>query len=429
MSRSYLRVLSRYSPSLQQRVAAFAAAAVAMVVVLAALSVYLVISRYLSHDLDDQLRTRVHTIADSGAVEALNPTDLYALSSLGRDDLRVALVLPDRRQFSYGPAIPVGEPERAVADGEQIDSIRTTDGYRVAAARSQSGVAVVLAQPLTREQHILRRLGAVLLVVGSILICFAAAAGFAVARTGLRPVTRLRNATEEVARTGALRPIEVVGDDELADLSRSFNTMLFAVRESRGRQRQLIAAAGAELSTPLTSLRTNLELLISSAEPGAAQLDRDEREEIFADVLARMGELSTMVNNLVELARDDDPQRVTDDVELTELVRRAAATDTGRFEVQAPPALTVRADETALNRALGYLLETAATRAATDDPITVRVVQAPDRADVVVADHGAAAASTGLGMAIVRKVARTHGGVLHADSEATVFTLPLGTGN
>ena len=130
----------------------------------------------------------------------------------------------------------------------------------------------------------------------------AAIAGGTVARTGLRPVARLTEAAERVARTDDLRPIPVHGSDELARLTEAFNMMLRALDESRERQTRLVSDAGHELRTPLTSLRTNVELLIASMAPGSHPLPRRDGE-LRADVIGQIEELSTLVGDLVDLTR------------------------------------------------------------------------------------------------------------------------------
>lgn len=70
-----------------------------------------------------------------------------------------------------------------------------------------------------------------------------------VTRAGLRPVGRLTEAAERVARTDDLRPIPVFGSDELARLTEAFNLMLRALAESRERQARLVTDAGHELRT------------------------------------------------------------------------------------------------------------------------------------------------------------------------------------
>ena len=144
-----------------------------------------------------------------------------------------------------------------------------------------------------------------LLIVGGIGVAIAAIAGGMVARAGLRPVARLTEAAERVARTDDLRPIPVYGSDELARLTEAFNMMLRALAESRERQTRLVTDAGHELRTPLTSLRTNVELLMASMKPGAPRLPEEEMTGLRTDVLAQIEELSTLVGDLVDLTRED----------------------------------------------------------------------------------------------------------------------------
>jgi len=136
-------------------------------------------------------------------------------------------------------------------------------------------------------------------------VAIAAVAGGLVIRTGLRPVGRLTEAAERVARTDDLRPIPVFGSDELARLTEAFNTMLRALAESRERQARLVADAGHELRTPLTSLRTNVELLMASQAPGAPPLPDTEMAELRADVLGQIEELSTLVDTDVNFPAID----------------------------------------------------------------------------------------------------------------------------
>ena len=128
-----------------------------------------------------------------------------------------------------------------------------------------------IALPLKNTQATLNDLALLLLLVSGIGVVGAGAAGLAVARAGLRPVDKLTEAVEHVARTEDLSvriPVEEDSDDEIARLSHSFNSMTSSLANSRELQQQLIADAGHELRTPLTSLRTNIELLTRSEETG-----------------------------------------------------------------------------------------------------------------------------------------------------------------
>ena len=99
-----------------------------------------------------------------------------------------------------------------------------------------NGNSLLISKSLEPTGEVLKRLGTVLLIVGGIGVAVATIAGGMVARTGLRPVARLTEAAERVARTDDLRPIPVYGNDELARLTEAFNMMLRALAESRERQ-------------------------------------------------------------------------------------------------------------------------------------------------------------------------------------------------
>ena len=167
---------------------------------------------------------------------------------------------------------------------------------------------VLVAYPLTAVQDSLQELLFVLLFVAAIGALGAAGIGLWVARAALKPVDKLTDAVEHIARTQELgTTIEVNGSDEIARLSESFNSMSTALASSRDRQSQLIADAGHELRTPLTSLRTNVDLLVRSEETGRA-LPEDTRTRMMRNMKAQMVELSTLIGDLLELSRPTRPK-------------------------------------------------------------------------------------------------------------------------
>jgi two-component system sensor histidine kinase MprB len=325
-----------------------------------------------------------------------------------------------------------------VAQGQVPQSLRTDREHdlRIAAVPAGAHTALVVAQPLDVTRTTLSRLGLVFALVGGAGVLLATAVGTAVAQAGLRPVQRLTEATERIARTGDLRPIAISGDDELARLTGSFNTMLGALAESQERQRRLVADASHELRTPLTSLRTNLELLAASARPGAPTLSEQDRAEISDDVRAQVEELSTLVGDLVELAREDAPQVVHEPVELAEVVERALARASRRapdirFDLSLTP-WGLLGDANALERAVLNLLDNAAKWSPPGATVTVWLTPSGQGTALLeVADAGPGIAETdlpyvferfyrspsarnqpgsGLGLAIVAQVAARHGG-------------------
>ncbi|MGI9063586.1 MAG: ATP-binding protein [Pseudonocardiaceae bacterium] len=426
--------------SLRVRVTALAAICVGGAVALVSLAGFVTVRTSLYEQLDASLLQRADALRS--AFLGVQMLDDVPEAIFGAADIRVALVDGRTSGAVVRGALDLGRPELAVARGELPQSLRTDTGndLRVAAVPAGSGTAIVVAQPLDRTRKTLARLGLVFALVGGAGVLLAAAAGTAVAQAGLRPVQRLTEATERVARTGDLQPIPVDGDDELARLSQSFNSMLAAVAESQERQRRLVADAGHELRTPLTSLRTNLELLIASDQPAAPTLSEQDRVDIYADVRAQVEELSTLVGDLVELAREDAPQVVHEPVDLVEVVERALGRAARRapgvhFDVDLTPWVLL-GDANALERAVLNLLDNATKWSPTDGTVTVRLTPTENgTAVLVVADEGLGIAEqdlpyvferfyrsttartmpgSGLGLAIVAQVAARHGGGVHA---------------
>lgn len=122
----------------------------------------------------------------------------------------------------------------------------------------------------------------------------------------MRPLRDLAAAVVYVTETDELVPIGNHSDNELGELSRSFDTMMNSLEVSRDRQKRLIADAGHELRTPLTSMRTNVELLVADEKTG--MLPPGARAEILTDVAAQLGEFTSLVGDLVQLSREDDTQ-------------------------------------------------------------------------------------------------------------------------
>ena len=431
--------------ALRTRVSVLAALGVGVAVLLTSIAAYTTVSGQLQRQRDQTLLERARasvstSLGDPRALAQLPGTALGAAA-----DLRIALLREDARAIvAQGPQAvpPLGQPEVAVAQGTSAQSVRTasTGGqrFRVVAVPAARGFALVLAQSTSETEETLRRLRLVLLLVGAAGVALAAWAGLAIARTGLRPVQRLTLAAERVAATERLDPIEVQGRDEIARLTTAFNAMLAALAASRQRQRTLVADAGHELRTPLTSLRTNLDLLAQSGS--GTELGRRERDELVGDLRAQVAELSALVGDLVELARDD--VRPTgagggdaEPVDLSDVVRRAVErvsrrAPSVRFVTEVEP-WTLAGDEQSLERAVTNLLDNAAKWSPPGGTVTTSL----SGGTLAVADEGPGIAEadlprvfdrfyrsaeartmpgSGLGLAIVRTAVERHGGTVTA---------------
>jgi two-component system sensor histidine kinase MprB len=427
--------------SMAARISILAACAVGLAVAAASLAAYISLRDQLHDRLDDSLLQRASAAADSNWVTQATLENVSA-DVLGAADLRIYLIGPNGGIIPHHNAdviAPVSSQEKAVARGGLPYSLRTIDhegeDLRAATVRAEPGVALMFVQSQEPIEQTLDRMGLVLLLVGAGGIVAAALIGLAVARSALRPVRRLSAAAEHIARTDELRPIPITGDDELASLAASFNDMLAALAASRDRQRRLVADAGHELRTPLTSLRTNLELLAQADLRGG--LPTQQRAEIFQDATAQVEELSTLVGDLVELARDEPLERAPEPVDLSDVVARAVERVRRRapgltFDVHVDPWWVV-GEAQILERAVTNLLDNAAKWSPPSATVTVTLRQGAltvddqgpgiNEADLPMvferfyrAEEARTMSGSGLGLSIVRQAAERHGGSVTASN-------------
>ncbi|MFC5729186.1 MULTISPECIES: sensor histidine kinase [Nocardioides] len=437
-----------YRRSLASRVILLTTIAVGLSVALVAFGAYITARVQMQNALDDSLLDRANKAARSNTLLEASSAGIPPWA-LGAADVRIAFldfegtpVILDR-----GPSIELGGPELRVAQGRADYSLRTLTiaGHRyrvVAVPTQQRGIALIIAQPLEDQDRTLSRLGWVTVAFGIFGVLAAALAGWAVASNGLRPVRRLTDAVEDIARTEDLTPLPVEGGDEVARLATAFNHMLTALDASRTRQRQLVADASHELRTPLTALRTNIDLLTMSArnDPALASLPPEARAELLDDVQAQIEELTTLIGDLTELARDEPMPVQVERVDLAEVVDHAVQRVRRRapgltFEVFTRPWWVV-GEAVELERAVTNLLDNAAKWSPEGGQVTVRlsdgVLTVDDQGPGIAEAHRArifdrfwrspdarTMPGSGLGLAIVRQVAERHSGSVEATDNAS----------
>ncbi len=434
--------------SFRARITIVAALAVAVAVALAGALMYLAVRANLRGELDDSLERRSTLIARVPPIARGSPLALRlaALPEIPPPELGEAggyaqLVTSDGEtvQPAGGTAVlPVSDRTLAVARGERGPFLADehVDGthVRVVTVPVRDGLALQLARPLTEIDNTLHRLLAILVGIVGGGVVLAATLGAAVARTGVAPIRRLSEATRRVTSTRDLsQRIEESGKDELATLAGNFNEMMAALEESQRSQRQLVADASHELRTPLTSLRTNVEVLAQNGLPTA------EQKDLLTDVVSELEELSVLVGDLVDLAReeaDDEPrEEVRLDLLVADAVERARRHSPGVRFVTAMEPCIVGGVPSRLDRAVANLLDNAAKWSPPGGTVEVSVRQG----EVVVRDHGPGfpeadlpfvfdrfyrateargLPGSGLGLAIVRQVAELHGGSVAAVNAA-----------
>ncbi|MFE7749496.1 sensor histidine kinase [Streptomyces sp. NPDC057428] len=447
---------------LRSRLALLVAAAVAVAVAAVAASCWFVTRDQLEQQLDASLRGSP-TVDRSLVSELLascqgagrgprRPPGSYTLQII--DAAGTVCASPGTTRVS-----PTDE-DLAVAAGKRQDALHSgtdADGekmriytYGLELRPSGQLYAVSVARAEREVTDPLSTLAWVLLLVSGIGVVGAGAAGLWIARTGLRPVDDLAHAVAHVAETEDLTVrIPAEGEDEIARLSRSFNSMTSSLATSRDRQSQLIADAGHELRTPLTSLRTNIELLVRSDETGRA-IPPEDRRALMSSVKAQMTELAALIGDLQELSRPDaaqpGPLQVVALHDITRTALQRARLRGPELTITADLApWYVRAEPAALERAVVNVLDNAVKFSPSGGTIEVVL----HRGELTVRDHGPGIPAedlphvferfwrspsarqlpgSGLGLSIVARTVQQAGGEIAltpADGGGTTATIRL----
>ena len=426
------------------------ALAVGVTVALASLVCYLAMRAELRSQVDDPLRAQGERIAQRG--ELMGQRLPGPPKGSGGPAEFSQVVAPDgavRDRFG-GLSIAVVPGDRAAAGrgGHPFLSDRTADGVhlRVLTVPIQGLGAVQLGRSLEGVDNVLARLRILLVALVVLGTAFAAAMARLFSRPVMQPITDLTRTAEHIEATGDLgRRLGARGTDEVGRMAERFDAMLDRVQASQVAQRRLVADASHELRTPVTSLRTNMEVLLAGAE-----LEEGERRALLRDMVGQSEELSALVGDLIELARGDegDPpvEEIAFDGLVAEAVERARRHAPGvRFRTELAPC-TIEGVPDRLGRAINNVLDNAARHSPADGVVDVQLRDGT----LSVRDHGPGVAhdelpllfdrffrgadargrqGSGLGLAIVRQVVESHGGAVDAANAqggglAVSLTLP-----
>lgn len=307
-----------------------------IMVAVSVLVIGLIANFYAQFALRNQVDRELVTVAAYAAVPiASDVAGMGGLNTSALSSANVGLLLlrtdgqitrvPDAR-----PIVDPGPDELMIARIQRGASTRTVASpangqpYRIVAiplSTDSGNYALVLFRPLTPTLATLSSLAFMMGTLSFGVITVSALVGYLIGRSMLRPIRDLTDAVARVTETDQFIPIGNHSENELGELSRSFDTMLNSLESSRNRQRRLIADAGHELRTPLTSMRTNIELLV--ADESSGMLPEGARGEILADVAAQLGEFSALIGDLVQLSREDVVSPNPEPLDFAEVVRRA----------------------------------------------------------------------------------------------------------
>ena len=275
------------------------------------------------------------------------------------------------------------------------------------------------------------RVGAV--VFGTAFL-FASATAWLAAGRVLRPIRHVTETARSISETNWHGRIEVGGDEEIAELARTFNSMLDRLEQAFEVQRRFIDDAGHELRTPITIIRGHLEL--AESHPAEAT----EARAVIEDELGRMARL---VDELLLLAKAEHPAflelRAVDIAAFTdEIVAKARTLDGRSWSVEEAARVVLVADPQRLTQAMMNLASNAVEHTPEGTPVEIGSRVAGGMVRLWVRDHGPGISpdeqahvfrrfsrgrpgprnsrGAGLGLAIVEAIAEAHGGTVELTS-------------
>ena len=423
--------------SLRARLLALGVTGVALALALGSLVLYAVLTVTVNRTVDEGAFATARAVAamvDNNAVpdplpvsgtqvvQVVDGSGAVLSASVSADRLTPLLRSPELAKALAGERISVPGGRAGLAGTLRAVAVRAGP------ASTSASRNVIVAVPVTDIEQSQRVLRNTLLVTYPPLVVIMALIAWRVISWTLRPVETLRSGAARISGSDHDERLAVPqAADEIRSLALTLNDMLDRLATARRRQRAFVADAAHELRSPLTSMRTQLEVAQHLGEGG----------DLAADLLADVARLSALVEDLLLLARAGSdaglpPTRESLDVRAL-LVATASRYAGARVPVSVTPGPAVHASVNAeeLRRALANLVDNAVRHAISAVALAVRAEGG--QAVLTVADDGPGipagerervferfarlgnardrdGGGTGLGLAIVRELLRRSDG-------------------
>jgi heavy metal sensor kinase len=366
----------------------------------------------------------------------------------------------------FGPAIDPGSIAPLVKQAQTGEDVFLTtvtadkQGVRLYATSLKvpfnDQIVIVVGQLTSGITGPLAAFRFVLIIAGVIVVVMAGIGGLFLASRVLRPVEQITKTAQEIGEGDLSRRIDVKTNDELGKLASTLNDMIGRLEEAFNRQRQFTADASHELRTPLAIMQAEATLALSK------ERTEDDYRKSLETISQESSYMSSVIGKLLFLARSDagKEQLNFENVDIKNLIVElstnieALAQDKGiKFTVDAQESLIVNGDKVKLRQLFINILENAIRYTPNDGNISVSAVKKDGNALVAISDTGIgippehlphiferfyrvdkarsrAEGGVGLGLAIAKYIAESHGGKIELESQVgkgTTFriTIPL----
>ena len=302
-------------------------------------------------------------------------------------------------------------------------------------AELSNGPAIIVSGvPLDDRHDTLANLRNLLIVGGIATLLIASLVGYAAVAAALRPVEAMRRRAAEISTAEAGERLPVgAARDELSRLGETLNAMLERIQAALARERRFLDDASHELRTPLALQRAELETAMRYSS------DPEELRAAIASAIEEADRLGTLADDLLATRGEVDDAGAQRSIEVAPLMEEVAGRFRGRAAedgrsvvVDADGAGAVTGDPDRIGRALSNLVDNAIRHGAGE--VTLRMQRNGATVELHVCDRGAGFPSdflahaferftqpssgrsggAGLGLAIVDRIARAHGGAAKA---------------
>jgi two-component system, OmpR family, sensor kinase len=471
--------------SIRVRLALWYTAFLAIMFLIFAPTVYYTLERELSREVDrwllplnqqvlrglaerpDMLSTaEVTTDPATGILVPTGQLQRAWLEQFTASGVFVELLDPNGRRIAgsanlQGRSIPVPSSAFAVAWWGTPDGYTTTlDGVRFRGmlapipGQAEPSGFVLVSHSLEEVDEALLRMRIILVAGNAFGLLLAVVVGWLIARSGLNPVEEITRTARAIAQSQEFGRRLRVGRsrDEVGQLAVTFNEMLSSLDNAMSAQKRFVSDASHELRSPLTSIRSNIDILRR-----APDLPLEDRVEALDDVAAEVDRMSRLISDLLLLARADAGHKIEmGRVEMDALAmdvhhQMRSQADGVALELERADPVVVHGNATWLKQVLLILVDNALKYTPKGGTIILSVIREGDSAAVRVRDNGIGIApeslphiferfyradkarardegGTGIGLAIAKWVAEEHGGSLTVQSElgrGSVFSLLL----
>jgi signal transduction histidine kinase len=374
--------------------------------------------------------------------------------SLDQSDFRFYIVSDSSVQRDV-PVLNTSLARRAATARRTRTGFSTTRGTELAQVaqpidfRGGPGWVVLYSRDLEDVANTVAFIRDRVLIATAVALLVALIGGYLVALALGRRVRRLEQGAKQVAEGRFTGPLPVDSEDELGQLTRTFNDMQEQLRQVDVARKEFIATASHELRTPIFSLAGFVELLQDE------ELDEETRHEFLETMSEQVARLQKLSVDLLDLSRLDagSMELQREPVDLSELARsvvaefRPALADHGtHLRVELPNAgVDADCDPERVAQIVRILLDNALRHTPEGTPVTVSANPHNGAAELTVADRGPglpdgaathvfdrfytgdATRGAGLGLAIARELAERMDGRIRLSTRpgTTAFTLEL----